>query len=123
MRAPAAESRLSPLEFVETLGDLYESAHASPAAVAVAYRRFRGALSRKLAVPTTIKLPQLCHAAAERFGWPEDPLLDTLARSERAMRSINLDDRDALYLVRQLHDYSASLEPQGRTEQETPAWR
>jgi hypothetical protein len=123
MRAPAAESRLSPLEFVETLGDLYKSAHASPAAVAVAYRRFRLALSRKLAVPTTTKLPQLCRAAAGRFGWPEEPLLDTLARSERAMRSINLDDRDALYLVRQLHDYSASLEPQGRTEQETSAWR
>ena len=33
MRVPATESRLSPLEFVETLGDLYESAHASPAAV------------------------------------------------------------------------------------------
>jgi hypothetical protein len=123
LRAPSGESRLSPLEFVETLGDLYESAHASSAAVSVAYRRFRFALSRKLAVPATAKLPQLCRAAAGRFGWPEAPLLDTLARSERAMRSINLNDRDALYLVRELHRYSASLEPHGRTEQETPAWR
>jgi Domain of unknown function (DUF4350) len=122
-RTPASNSRLSPLEFVETLGDLYQSAHASPAAVAVAYRRFRFALSRELVVPAAAKLPQLCHAAATRFGWPEQPLLDTLARSERAMRSIHLDDRDALYLVRQLHEYSASLEPPGRIEQETPAWR
>jgi Domain of unknown function (DUF4350) len=123
MRTPATESRLSPLEFVETLGDLYKSAHASPAAVAVAYRRFRFALSRKLAMPPTAKLPQLCHAASERFGWPEEALLDTLARSERAMRSINLNDKEALDLVRQLHDYSSSLEPQGRSQQETPAWR
>ena len=90
MRMPATESRLSPLEFVETLGDLYQSAHASPAAVSVAYRRFRLSLSRKLAVPAKAKLPELCRAASSRFGWPEEPLLDTLARSERAMRNIDL---------------------------------
>jgi hypothetical protein len=122
-RMPVGESRLSPIEFVETLGDLYRSAHASPAAVAVAYRRFRFALSRKLAIPATAKLPELCRAAAGRFGWPESPLLDTLSRSERAMRGLNLDEREALYLVRQLHDYSAVLEPRGQADQETPAWR
>jgi hypothetical protein len=123
IRAPAGESRLSPLEFVETLGDLYRSAHASTAAVAVAYHRFRFALARHLAVPTTAKLPDVCHAAAARFGWKEAPLLDTLARSERAMRNINLDDREALDLVRHLHDYSVNLESVGSAEQEIPAWR
>jgi hypothetical protein len=123
MRMPATESRLSPLEFVETLGDLYQSAHASPAAVSVAYRRFRLALSRKLATPAKAKLPELCRAASSRFGWPEDALLDTLARSERAMRNINLNEDEALYLVRQLHDYSARLEPRGHAERENPAWR
>ena len=123
VRAPATESRLSPLEFVETLGDLYRSAHASPAAVAVAYRRFRHALSRQIAIPATQKLPDVCHAAAVRFGWKEAPLLDTLARSERAMRNISLDDREALDLVRRLHDYSSSLEPAGGAEPEILAWR
>ena len=123
MRLPATESRLSPLEFVDTLGDLYHSAHASPAAVGVAYRRFRLALSRKLATPSRIKLPELCRAASSRFGWPEDSLLDTLSRSERAMRNIDLDEPSALYLVRQLHELSARLEPTGRAAQETPAWR
>jgi hypothetical protein len=122
-RTPVTESRLSPLEFVETLGDLYQSAHASPAAVAVAYRRFRLALSRKLAMPAGAKLAEICRAASTRFGWPEDPLLDTLARSERAMRNINPDEGEALDLVRRLHDYSARLEPKGRTDQEMPAWR
>jgi Domain of unknown function (DUF4350) len=123
MRLPTVESRLSPLEFVDTLGDLYQSAHASPPAVSVAYRRFRLALSRKLALPTKVKLPELSRAASSRFGWPEDALLDTLARSERAMRNINLDEAEALYLVRQLHEFSARLEPKGRADQEAPAWR
>ena len=123
MRLPATESRLSPLEFVDTLGDLYQSAHASPAAVAVAYRRFRLTLSRKLAVSAKMKLPELCRVASARFGWLEEPLLDTLSRSERAMRNINLDEGEALYLVRQLHELSARLEPKGRADQEASAWR
>jgi len=123
MRAPATESRLSPLEFVETLGELYRSAHAAPAAVGVAYRRFRFALSHKIALPATAKLPDICRTSAARFGWQEEPLLDTLARSERAMRNVNLDDRAALDLVRHLHDYSASLEPAGGFEKERTAWK
>ena len=123
IRAPASESRLSPLEFVETLGDLYRSAHASPPAVAVAYHRFRFALSRHLGVPASAKLPDVCRATAARFGWKEAPLLDTLARSERAMRNISLDDREALDLVRHLHDYSVTVESVGRAEQEISAWR
>ena len=123
IRLPAAESRLSPLEFVDTLGDLYQAAHASPAAVAVAYHRFRTALVRKLALASKVKLPELCRAASGRFGWPQDDLLDTLARSERAMRNINLDEGEALYLVRQLHEYSARLEPRTRPDQEARAWQ
>jgi hypothetical protein len=123
VRLPAAESRLSPLEFVDTLGDLYQSAHASPAAVAVAYHRFRTAVVRKLALSPRVKLPEMSRAASARFGWPQDDLLDTLARSERAMRNINLHEDEALYLVRQLHEYSARLEPKGRPDQEAPAWR
>jgi Domain of unknown function (DUF4350) len=123
IRLPATESRLSPLEFVDTLGDLYQSAQASPAAVGVSYKRFRLALSRKLAAAPGAKLPEICRAAAARFGWPEDALLDTLSRSERAMRSINPNEAEALYLVRQLHEYSDRLEPHRRNEQEKPAWR
>jgi hypothetical protein len=117
-RVPLGESRLSPLEFVETLGDLYKSAHASPAAVGVAYQRFRLALSRKLGVPAQVKLPELCRAAVSRFGWPEAPLLDTLARSERAMRSISLRENEALELIRELHDYAARLDSRRQTGQE-----
>jgi Domain of unknown function (DUF4350) len=119
VRVQAVESRLSPLEFVETLGDLYQSAGASPAVVGVAYQRFRTLLSRKLGAPTKAKIPELARAASGRLGWPEAALLDTLARSERAMRNINLDEKEALELVRQLHDYSDRIESSRHTKRET----
>jgi hypothetical protein len=118
-RSPAVESRLFPLEFVETLGDLYQSAHASPSAVGVAYQRLRTSLSRKLDVTTKAKLPEIARAALARFGWPEEALLDTLARSERAMRNIDLDEKEALELVRELHDYSDRIESARHKKQET----
>jgi hypothetical protein len=111
---PVSDSRLSPLEFVDTLGDLYKSAHAAPAAVGVAYQRLRSLLARKLETPAKTKLPELCRAANRRFGWPEDALLDTLARSERAMRSLKLDEAEALDLVRSLHGYSDRLASHSR---------
>jgi len=121
IRAPATDSRLSPLEFVETLGDLYQSAHAAPGSVAVTYQRLRLTLSRKLGVPMKAKLPELCQAAAVRLGWNEDALLGTLSQAERAMRDINLDAGEALELVRELHDYAHRLEPPRRNEENEAA--
>jgi hypothetical protein len=46
-------SRLSPLEFVETLGDLYRRKRAAPAALEIAYHRFRFLLSRRLGLAST----------------------------------------------------------------------
>jgi hypothetical protein len=110
VRMPASESRLSPLEFVETLGDLFQSAHAAPAAVGIAYQRLRQSLAQRLGIPADAKLPELCRAAAARLGWREEPLFHTLSESERAMRDINLDERVALNLVQQLHDFEQQLE-------------
>ena len=50
---PAAVSRLSPLEFVETMGGLYQRAHAAPIAVAAAYRLLRLELIRRLGFPVS----------------------------------------------------------------------
>jgi hypothetical protein len=110
VRLPAVESRLSPLEFVETLGDLYHSAGAASASVAAAYQRLRLSLARKLGASPAMKLPELCRMASARFGWPEAPLLGTLSQAEREMRNISLDADVALELVRELHDYCGRLE-------------
>ena len=84
--APAAVSRLSPLEFVDTLGDLYRRASAGPAAVRVAYQRFRTQLLRRLALAPSISNMQLDAAVRERLGWKQPGLMDTLQRAEKAAR-------------------------------------
>jgi hypothetical protein len=122
IRMPVGESRLSPLEFVNTLGDLYQSAHAAPGAVGIAYERLKQSLVRKLALPAASKLPELSRAAAARFGWPEEALFRTLLQSERAMRDIDLGDREALEMVRELHTYAEYLEP-SKNPKENLAWR
>jgi hypothetical protein len=122
VRAPLSDSRLSPLEFVNTLGDLYETAHASPSAVAIAYQRLRTSLTRKLSLPAATKLAELSQAAAGRFGWSKDALFDTLLHAERAMRDIEPNDDEALDLIRQLQRYTQELEA-SKSPKETPNWK
>jgi len=110
IRMPAVEPRLSPLEFVNTLGELYESAHAASGAVGASYQQLRLSLSRKLAISATAKLSELSQVASTRFGWPQQALFHTLMQSERAIRDIDLNDREALDLVGELHDYAQRLE-------------
>lgn len=110
VRAPLAQSRLSPLEFVDTLGDLYAFAHVSSAAVSIAYRRFQFVLTRKLGLALDTSPADLAKSAAESLGWDEVPLADTLKRCELASKNENISDTEAAKLVQHLHDYSALLE-------------
>jgi hypothetical protein len=123
IRMPAGESRLSPLEFVDTLGSLYQSAHAAPAAVEIVYQRLRLSLARQLGTPAKAKLPELCKAAAERLGWSANALFNTLSDAERAMRDINLENTEALDLVRGLHGYLDRLDSQRKHAEEGPSWK
>jgi hypothetical protein len=111
------------LEFVDTLGDLYASAQAAPAAVEIAYQRLRLLLARKLGVPPQIKLPELCELAASQLGWPAEALRNTLGACERSMRDIHLSNREALELVGTLHDYTDRLDARRAPTQEKPAWK
>lgn len=108
-RMPAGASRLSPLEFVETLGDLYHTARAGAAAVGIAYGRLRFLLTRQLGLPVTAGPREVSRRAGERLGWNEAALLDTLTRSERMMRSLEVKDEEALKLVREIHERIARL--------------
>jgi Domain of unknown function (DUF4350) len=123
IRMPAEESRLSPLEFVDTLGSLYQTARAAPAAVEIVYQRLRLSLSRRLGISAKAKLPVLCQAAADRLGWPSNALFNTLSDAERAMRDINPDDREALDLVRELHGYLERMDSQRKPAEMRPSWK
>ena len=110
IRPPAVQSRLSSLEFVDTLGDLYASAHVSAAAVDIAYRRLRFVLTRRLGLPGTIAVSDLAKSASESLGWEEVPLLRVLSRGEQASKSASATVKDPVQLVQQLHDYLTRLE-------------
>ncbi|MGH9728347.1 MAG: DUF4350 domain-containing protein [Candidatus Acidiferrales bacterium] len=110
IRPPVTQSRLSPLEFVDTLGDLYASAHVASAAVGIAYQRFRFILTRKLGLPANASASDLAKSAGESLGWEQEPLLHTLSQCELASRSGDVRVKDPVQLVQQLHDYSARLE-------------
>ncbi len=103
--APVVASRLSPLEFVDTLGDLYRRANAGSAAVRVAYHRFRTQLLRRLALAPSISNLQLDAAVRERLGWKQPGLMDTLQRAERAAREPDVTSADALKIVQALEHY------------------
>jgi len=103
--APAAASRLSPLEFVDTLGDLYRRANAGSAAVRVAYQRFRTPLLRRLALAPTVSNMQLDAAVRERLGWKQPGLMDTLQRAEKAARERDIPGSEAMKIVQALEHY------------------
>jgi Domain of unknown function (DUF4350) len=107
---PLARSRLSPLEFVETLGDLYSSAHAGPAAVRIAYQRLRYQLARQLALPSNIPDADLARTAHALLAWNEAEFSSTLSRAQQAMQSSKLDDAATLKITQEIFDYTSRLE-------------
>ncbi len=122
-RAPVEESRLSPLEFVETLGDLYHRAHAAPAAVNISYQRFRYLLARRLGLSSAASIALLHQAVRDRLGWREPGLYETLQRAERGALSPSLSDAEALQIVQSLEQYAELFDLKPRTPEEKRGWR
>jgi Domain of unknown function (DUF4350) len=106
---PAEVSRLSPLEFVDTLGGLYERAGAASLAVSVSYSRLRTLLSRQLSLPSDTGDAQLATAAEQRLGW-NDSGLDTLLRRARAATlNEKFSGLEALAIVQELERLAEKL--------------
>src|SRR5262249_18486428 len=110
IRAPARISRLSPLEFIETLGDLYSSAHAGSAAVRIADQRLRFQLSRQLGLPANVSNVDLAGSAAKSLAWNEQEFMATLSKADKAMKSARTSDEEILPIVQQIFDYTGRLE-------------
>lgn len=115
---PATVTRLSPLEFVDTLGDLYRRAGAGSAAVRVAYQRFRTLLLRRLALSPSTSNMQLDAAARERLGWKRSGLFDTLRRAEKASRESEVYSSEALRIVQALEHYEVLFGLKARPREE-----
>jgi hypothetical protein len=102
--------RLSPLEFVETLGGLYRRAHATRAALAVPYARFRMLAARQLGLKTDAPAADLARGLRNRLGYSDDSLQDLLVRIEAAMYDPELPEAAALELVQQLNFHARRLQ-------------
>ncbi len=122
LRAPLPESRLSPLEFVETLGDLYHRAHAASAAVGIAWQRFRHLLTRRLGLASSASLAQLHQSVRDCLGWKEPGFYETLQRAERAAGNAALTDAEALQIVQSLEHYAQLLQLKPRNPEGKRAW-
>lgn len=121
IRMPGKISRLSPLEFVETLGDLYTAGHAGSAAVRVAYQRLRFQLIRQLGLTSNATVAELAQSGSRTLGWEEQSFLGTLARADRSSRALGVTDEEALEIVRDLQGYTARLEIRGAPEEKRPS--
>ena len=106
---PAGVSRLSPLEFVDTLGGLYERAGAASSAVAVSYKRFRALLARQLSLPSTTPDEELGRAAEQRLGWKDSGVGELLRRAAASAFAPKLHPREALEIVQKLEIQAARL--------------
>jgi hypothetical protein len=111
-------SRLSPLEYVDTLGGLYERAGAAPVAVSVSYQRLRYVLSRQLGLPSDVLDNELARLAMERLGWRDFQAKNVLGRADEASRALKIKTREALGLVRELESYAEKLAVRPKFRQE-----
>jgi hypothetical protein len=106
---PAREIRLSPLEFVRTLGALYKQANAASVVVDISYHRFRYWLTRRLGMASNAPVDELERAVRERGNFQDADFSATLRACESAPYDYTLKPRAALRLVRSLDDYAEKL--------------
>lgn len=113
--------RLSPLEFVQTLGGLYRRAKATTAALEVPYVRFRGIATRRLGLPSDVAADVLASAIEKRLGYKDSGLANLLHRIEEALNRYDLKEADALELVQELNHHMKQLRFVSQEQQETTA--
>ena len=109
---PTPQARLSPLEFVDALAQLYHRAHATNVSLEVAYNRFRSEAAPRLGLPRNCTARQLAAAYQERFGKHEPDLGVTLARAESQIYDHTVKEPETIELVRQLHRLTMAMRPQ-----------
>lgn len=103
------KTRLSPLEFVQTLGGLYHKASATRAALEVPYVRFRTIITRRLGLKPDIPADALAHSVRDRFGYKDESLPELLQRIETALREDQPGEQAVLHLTQELNQHMNNL--------------
>ena len=106
---PTTEVRLSPIEFVETLGGLYQRAGTASVVVDICFRRFRYWLTRRLGVAGNTPAEELAPVIRDRWGFTGDQFIATLKNCEAASSDPFLQAPVALHLLQELDRYAAQM--------------
>lgn len=114
-----ASSRLSPLEFVQTLGKLYRRGHAVHSALAIPYARFRMQATRQLGIQSDVPAADLARAVKNRLRYKDDKLEELLQQIESDLQAPELSEARALELVQQLNHQAQNLRSIPRQSQES----
>lgn len=107
--------RLSPLEFVHTLGGLYRRAKANHAALEVPYNRFRALATRKLGLPAGTPPQELARALRNRMGYKDEAFPALLKDIETSLNAGELKEERALKLAQELNRHMLNLKLIGNT--------
>lgn len=110
------KSRLATLEFVETLGALYQRVGATELPVQVAYERFRHLLHRKLGISTSASAHQLAERLAGRVGESVADLEQNITACESARYQPEIKQEETLRLVKWLDALSRKLKITSKEE-------
>ncbi|HEY1940367.1 MAG TPA: DUF4350 domain-containing protein [Candidatus Angelobacter sp.] len=119
IRSLPEPSRLSPLEFVHTLGKLYRRANAIHSALAIPYARLRALASRRLGLNADAPVTDLANAVRNQLHYQDDSFEDLLLQIESALHNPELSEARALELVQQLDRHARNLKFISMERQET----
>jgi hypothetical protein len=110
VRPRVVEPRTSPLEFIDTMGGLYERARASGPAVSTVYAHVRHRLTSALGLPLNTSDDRLVAGASERLSIDSAELGAAFSRARAASTAPDLTAPQALPIVAELQRVAAHIE-------------
>ncbi len=109
------ESRLSQLEFVETLGSLFRRAQSTHVAVEIAFQRFRQVAARRLGIRGTSNATEIVEAMAHRGIRLPEAVASMVRLSEATTVGDGaLTEKTALAYVRALREATHAMDPDNK---------
>jgi hypothetical protein len=109
---------MSQMEFVETLGSLYESADATNVAVQIAYARFAFLVARRFGISAS-NVNKIGESVALATGETPRAVVDFITECDNIQHHGKLSNQEAIVRVQRLHAYLVTLKLSGQQSQET----
>ena len=112
----ARASRLSPLEFVHTMGSVFHKADARQAPLEIAFARLQRIAVRRLSLPPNADAEEIANAMQRRGYGVSETLSEHLRAARNAMLDPGLTEGKAIEHVRTIYQVLAKLERERTTD-------